>query len=79
MVDLREILAKNLGKLRRARHWTQEELADRVALSSRYVGQLERAQASASVTVLGRLADALGVEPAELLRVPEDVEKPGDG
>ena len=68
MVDLRETMATNVQRLRRERGWTQEELADRVGLSARYVGQVERAQASASVTVLGRLADALGVEPAELVR-----------
>jgi transcriptional regulator with XRE-family HTH domain len=67
MEDLREMLALNVRKFRHARGWTQEELADRVGLSSRYVGQVERAQASASVTVLGRLAQALGVEPFELI------------
>ena len=70
MDDLRETLAINVRRLRHERCWTQEELADRVGLSARYVGQVERAQASASVTVLGRLADALGVEPAELLKAP---------
>jgi len=68
MDDLREILAANLRKLRNARRWTQEELADRVGLSARYIGQLEREKASASITVLGRLAAAFEVEPAELIR-----------
>ena len=68
MDDLREILAVNVRKLRHARSRTQEEFADQVGLSSRYVGQIERAQTSASVTVLGRLACALGVDPCELIR-----------
>ena len=57
--------------LRRARHdkkLTQEELAHRAGLSARYVGKLERAKGSASVTVLGRLATALGVDPCDLIR-----------
>jgi Uncharacterized protein conserved in bacteria len=57
--------------LRRARHdkkLTQEELADRAGLSMRYVGAIERADVSASVTVLGQIADALGIEPGELLK-----------
>lgn len=70
MDDLRKILAVNILKLRRERGWTQEELADRVGLSSRYIGQLERWKASASVTVLGRLAVAFQVEPTELIRAP---------
>jgi transcriptional regulator with XRE-family HTH domain len=43
-------------------------LADSSGLSARYVGAIERADVSASVTVLGRIADALHVEPADLLR-----------
>jgi hypothetical protein len=34
----------------------------------RYVGAIERGKVSASVTVLGQIADALGVDPCELLR-----------
>jgi transcriptional regulator with XRE-family HTH domain len=67
MGDLRELVAKNLLRLRRGKGWTQEDLAERVGLSVRYVGQVERGQASMSVTVLGRFADALEVEPTELV------------
>jgi transcriptional regulator with XRE-family HTH domain len=68
MADLKHALATNLRRMRYARGWTQEELADRVEISSRYVGAIERGQVSASVSVLGRLADALGTEPSELVR-----------
>ena len=68
MADLKEIVAINVRRLRHGRCWTQEDLADRVGLSVRYLGQIERAQASMSVTVLGRLADAFRVEAAELVR-----------
>jgi len=47
---------------------TQEELADRTGLSSRYIGSIERARVSASVSILGRLADALRVDPCERIR-----------
>jgi transcriptional regulator with XRE-family HTH domain len=67
MADLKNVVALNLRRLRRANGWTQEELADRVGLSVRYVGQVERGQASMSVTVLGLLADALGVDATELV------------
>jgi transcriptional regulator with XRE-family HTH domain len=68
MADLKEIVATNVRRLRNDREWTQEDLADRVGLSARYVGQIERAQASMSVTVLGRLAGALKVDAADLVR-----------
>ena len=58
----------NLRRKRQDRHMTQEELAERAGLSARYVGAIERGDVSASVTVLGQIAEALGVEPGDLLR-----------
>lgn len=70
-MDLKEVMAKNLRRARHDKKLTQEELADRAGLSMRYVGSIERGDVSASVTVLGQIADALGIEPAELLRVSD--------
>jgi transcriptional regulator with XRE-family HTH domain len=69
MADLKDVVALNLRRLRQARGWTQEELADRVRLSVRYVGQVERGQASMSVTVLGRFADTLMVDATVLVKL----------
>jgi transcriptional regulator with XRE-family HTH domain len=70
MADLRDIVAINVRRLRHGRGWTQEDLAERAGLSTRYVGQIERAQASMTITVLGRIANALEVEPAKLVTRP---------
>jgi transcriptional regulator with XRE-family HTH domain len=67
-MDLKEVVAINLRRLRHAKRMTQEELAERAGLSARYIGAIERADVSASVTVLGQVADAL--EAAELVRGP---------
>jgi transcriptional regulator with XRE-family HTH domain len=67
-MDLKEIMAMNLRRKRHDQHMTQEELAERAGLSARYVGAIERGDVSASVTVLGQIAEALGVEPGDLLR-----------
>ena len=64
-------MARNLRRTRHDKKLTQEELADRAGLSMRYVGSIERGDVSASVTVLGRIAEALGVEPAELLKISD--------
>lgn len=58
----------NLRLLRQEREITQEELADRTGLSSRYVGSIERARVSASITVLEKLAMALNIDPCDLIR-----------
>lgn len=67
-MDLKEVMAKNLRRIRHAQKLTQEELADRAGLSLRYIGSIERGDVSASVTVLGQIADALSVEPGELVK-----------
>lgn len=66
-MDLKEVMAINLRRIRHDKQLTQEELADSAGLSARYIGAIERADVSASVTVLGQIADALGIEPAELV------------
>ncbi|RWC39569.1 MAG: XRE family transcriptional regulator [Mesorhizobium sp.] len=68
-MDLKEVFAINLRQIRTSSGLTQEELAERAGLSARYIGSIERADVSASVTVLGRIADALGVEPHTLVRL----------
>jgi transcriptional regulator with XRE-family HTH domain len=67
-MDLKEIMAVNLRRKRQELQMTQEELADRAGLSSRYVGAIERGDVAASVTVLGQIAEALGSEPGDLLK-----------
>lgn len=70
-MDLKEVMAVNLRRARHDRKITQEELAARAGLSARYIGAIERADVSASVSVLGQIADALAIDPAELLRRPK--------
>lgn len=66
-MDLKEALATNLRRLRYERGLTQEDVAGLTGISARYVGAIERARVSASVTILGKLADALKVDPSLLI------------
>jgi transcriptional regulator with XRE-family HTH domain len=59
-MDLKRAMAVNLRRKRHARELSQEELADRIGLSARYLGSIERADVSASVTVLGALLRPFG-------------------
>jgi transcriptional regulator with XRE-family HTH domain len=70
-MDLKEAMATNLRRVRHAKGLTQEELADRAGLSVRYLGSIERAAVSASVTVLGQIAKALRVDACELIQLPQ--------
>lgn len=57
-----------MRRFRKERKWTQEDLADRAQLTTTYVGQVERGDKVPSLTVLLKLARALGVSPADLFR-----------
>ena len=67
-MDLKGVMAINLRRIRHVKKMTQEELADSAGLSVRYIGAIERADVSASVTVLGRIAEALGIEATDLIK-----------
>ena len=67
---LREVLAKNLKRLRLAADLSQEDLAHRAEIDRTYVSSLERGRYSATVDMLERLAAVLGVKPADLLVDP---------
>ena len=67
---LREIVARNLRRLRRSKGLSQEELADRAGINRNYVGMLEREENSATVDMLEKLADVLNVDPIEFFKRP---------
>ena len=61
---LRGVVARNLRRLRQAKGLSQEELAARAEINRNYVSLLEREENAASVDMLEKLADVLGVDPA---------------
>ena len=69
-MEIREVLALNLRKHRRAHGLSQEELAHRADIDRTYISSLERSVYAAGIDVVDRLARVLGVEAADLLRRP---------
>ncbi len=69
-MDLGEAFATYLRRLRHAKGLSQDDLAYEAEVSRSYLAQLEKGAYYASLKIIGRLADALGVEPAELLKSP---------
>jgi len=66
-MELRKTFGRNVRRLRRSRGFSQEELAHRARIDRTYVSHIERSIHAASIDVIEQLAEALGVEPAELL------------
>lgn len=62
------LFGENVRRERLARGLTQQELAGRLEMERSYLSELERGRRNPTVRVLGALAQALGVEPWELLK-----------
>lgn len=61
------IIGKNLLKYRTENNYTQEELTEKVGISTSFYANLERGNKSMSLLVLRNLADALQVSTDALL------------
>ena len=70
-MDIREVLAENLKRHRKAAGLSQEELAHRADIDRTYISSLERCVYAAGIDVVDRLARELGLEAAELLKRPK--------
>jgi transcriptional regulator with XRE-family HTH domain len=70
-MDLREVFATNLRRLRHAKGLSQDDLAYEAEVSRSYLSQLEKGAFYASLKIVEKLAKVLDVEPAELLRSPQ--------
>jgi len=69
-MDLRDVFAWNLRRLRHAKSISQDDLAYEAGISRSYLSQLEKSAFHASLRIIGKIAEALHVEPAELLKLP---------
>ncbi len=67
-MDLRETFAFNLRRLRNAKGMAQDDLAYEAEISRSYLSQLEKGAFYASLKIIGKLAEALNVEPTEFLK-----------
>jgi transcriptional regulator with XRE-family HTH domain len=69
-MDLRQVLATNLRRLRHASGLSQEALAHEAGVNRSYMSKVEKGATYGDLEIIGKLATALEVEPAELLRLP---------
>lgn len=71
--DINRVVAQRIRELRKARRWSQEELAGRTNLSVHTIGAIERGRSSPTVDTLFRITQALGVELSEFFdpTIPE--------
>jgi len=65
MTNIRELFAENLKKYRNAAGLSQAKLAEKTDCSTYYIGMLEIKRNFPSPEMMGRLAQALGIDTTE--------------
>lgn len=66
-MDIRHRLSRNVRRLREGKGLSQEAFADEAGIHRTYVSDIERGARNPTITVVERLAIALGVSAGELL------------
>jgi transcriptional regulator with XRE-family HTH domain len=70
-MDLRQVFAANLRRLRHAKGLSQEDLAYEAEVNRTYMSKIEKGATWVGLEIIGKVAAVLEVEPAELLRLPQ--------
>ena len=65
--NIRLQLADNMRRLRDARGWSQEDLADKAQLHRTQIWKIEKARQNTGIDIIEKLARTFGVQPGELL------------
>jgi transcriptional regulator with XRE-family HTH domain len=66
-MDMRQLVGRNLHRIRLQKDLTQEQLADRSGLSQQYLSDLERGKRNPTIVTLFELSQALAVSHIELV------------
>lgn len=62
------LFGQRLVQLRKERGWSQEQLALECGMARSYLGGVERGKRNIALLNICKLADALSVSPAEMLK-----------
>lgn len=68
MTDIKKQLGQKIKDLRLRAGYSQEELAGKAGLHRTYMSDIERGERNVSVENIKKIADALSVDPSELLK-----------
>jgi transcriptional regulator with XRE-family HTH domain len=67
-MDLRQLFATNLRRIRHGRKLSQEQLAHDAGVDRAYLSRVERAVTYVGLEIIEKLAAVLEVDPAEFFR-----------
>ena len=69
-MDIRKVIGDNTKRARLRRGLTQEQLAELMGLDRAYISGLEQGKRNPTAVTLWRIAVALEIRPADLLKPP---------
>ena len=69
-MDLRQLFATNLRRIRHERKLSQEQLAHDAVVDRAYLSRVERAVTYVGLEIIEKVAAVLEVDPAEFFRRP---------
>lgn len=71
-MDMRRLVGRNFGRLRRGKSFTQEQFAEMSGFTQQYLSDLERGRRNPTVVTLFHLASTLGVSHMDLVQPDEE-------
>ena len=67
-MDIRKTLGKNVSNLRQEKGLSQEKFAFDAKIHRTYISDIERGARNPTITVVEKIANALGVSASDLLK-----------
>ena len=74
-MDMRQLVGRNLLRIRKNKNITQEKLAEISGFSQQYISGLEQGQRNPTVVTVYELSLALGVNYIELLKADSQAKR----
>jgi len=72
-MDIRQRVGRNVQRLRAEKGWSQEEFADKADLHRTYVSVVERGVRNPTITIIAKLAAALGIVSHPMVYEPAGI------
>ena len=72
-MSIKELIGSRIKSLRRGKGLTQEALAERIGISSKYLSSIERGKENPTLDTLIQLASALNVELFEIFLYAHEI------
>jgi transcriptional regulator with XRE-family HTH domain len=66
-MSLENTIAKNLRQLRKSKHMTQTEVAEKAKISTNHYAKIERGEVVATIATLERIIKSLGAKSSDVL------------